>query len=118
MPGFQTLLLSLLHLVDQGLLSLQDVARVGAEAPARRFGLSSRKGRLAPGADADLIILDPRRKTLVSNTNQLSRAAYTTLKGRTIDFSIENVMLRGRSVFANGAVVGTPSGQFIRPSEQ
>jgi dihydroorotase len=118
MPGFQTLLLSLLHLVDQGLLSLQDVARVGAEVPARRFGLLGRKGRLAPGADADLIILDPKRKTLVSNAKQLSRANYTTLKGRTIEFSIDTVMLRGRPVFANGAVIGSAAGQFIRPSEQ
>ena len=58
MPGLQTWLFCMLHMVDRGDLRLTDVVRLCAENPARRFGLG-RKGSLAVGCDADLLVLDP-----------------------------------------------------------
>ena len=115
MPGLQTLCATMLALVDDGHLSLTDVARTCSENPARAFRLYPHKGEIAEGSDADLFLLDPGQKTLVRDDDQFSKANYTTLNGRTINWAIERVFLRGRTIFHNGAVVKTPSGQFVRP---
>ncbi|TIU62526.1 MAG: dihydroorotase, partial [Mesorhizobium sp.] len=65
MPGLQTLLPTMLRLVDEGLIALPDLVRMCARNPAERFGLGRRKGRIAAGYDADLLILDPRRSTTI-----------------------------------------------------
>jgi len=115
MPGLQTLLASMLALVDDGVLSLKDVVRACAASPARHFGLYPRKGALAPGSDADLIILDPQRQTLIVDSSQRSRADYTTLRGRVISSTIDSVFLRGRPIVQDGEVLGSPTGRFVRP---
>ncbi|TIU83060.1 MAG: SDR family NAD(P)-dependent oxidoreductase, partial [Mesorhizobium sp.] len=58
MPGLQTLLATMLRLVDEGLIALPELVRMCARNPAERFGLGRRKGRIAAGYDADLLILD------------------------------------------------------------
>jgi dihydroorotase len=115
MPGLQTLCASLLALVDDGQLTLPDLVRLGCENPARRFGLFPRKGVLAPGADADIVIVDPAAATLIRDSDQHSKADYTTLAGRTIDWTLERVLLRGRTIFHQGSFPSQPSGRFVRP---
>ncbi|MGE0799296.1 MAG: dihydroorotase family protein [Lautropia sp.] len=115
MPGLQTLLLSMLALVDEGALSLTDIARSCAERPARAFGLFPRKGAIVAGADADIVVLDGSRSTLVRDSDQLSRARYTTLKGRVVKGCIERVYLRGNMVAQDGAIASGPMGIFVRP---
>jgi dihydroorotase len=114
MPGLQTLCASMLALVDEGVLSLSDIARACAERPAASFGLHPRKGVLQTGSDADFIILDPTQPTLIEDSAQFSKAGYTTLKGRTISSRIEAVYLRGNLVAEHGRIVGSPSGRFVR----
>jgi dihydroorotase len=115
MPGLQTLYPSMLVLVDEGALSLSDVARTCAERPAVCFGLHPRKGALVAGSDADFVILDPTQPTLIEDSQQLSKANYTTLKGRAISSRIDSVYLRGNLVAAHGRTVGSPAGRFVRP---
>jgi dihydroorotase len=115
MPGLQTLFASMLALVDDGAMSLADVVRCCAERPAASFGLYPKKGALQPGADADLVIVDPARPTLIDDGEQRSRANYTTLKGRTINSRIESVYLRGRLVVHEDELVSQASGRFVRP---
>jgi dihydroorotase len=115
MPGLQTLCASMLALVEEGALSLRDLARTCAERPAACFGLYPRKGLLQPGSDADFIILDPTQPTLIEDSQQLSKAGYTTLKGRTISSRIDAVYLRGNPIADCGRVVGAPRGRFVRP---
>jgi dihydroorotase-like cyclic amidohydrolase len=115
MPGLQTLCASMLALVDDGALSLSDVARACAEQPATAFGLYPRKGALQAGSDGDFIILDTSEPTLIKDSQQLSKAGYTTLKGRTINSRIDAVYLRGKLVAEHGRIVGGPAGRFVRP---
>ena len=115
MPGLQTLYASMLALVDEGAFSLADIARTCAERPAACFGLYPRKGALLPGSDADFVILDPAQSTLIEDSAQLSKANYTTLKGRTIRGRIESVYLRGHLVAEDDRSVGKPAGRFVRP---
>src|SRR5260221_3048076 len=86
MPGVQTLLFALLHLVERKIIGLPDVARLAAETPARRFGLGHRKGRLAVGFDADIVVLDPAGRTIVQNRDQLSKPGYTLFDGLSVPF--------------------------------
>jgi dihydroorotase len=115
MPGLQTLLPSMLALVDDGVLALTDIARLCSERPAAAFGLLSRKGAIVVGADADIVVLDSSRQTCVRDSDQQSRARYTTLKGRNVQGVIERVYLRGHLISLDGDVQSGPRGKFVRP---
>jgi dihydroorotase len=115
MPGLQTFFQSMMALVDEGELSLTDVARSCAEQPAKHFGLYPHKGAVVVGADADLILADPNRPELIKNDSQRSRARYTTMRGRTVSTSIDSVYLRGNLLVRNDTIVAPPSGQFVAP---
>lgn len=115
MPGLQTFFASMMTLVDDGVLTPADVARSCAEQPARQFGLYPKKGAIAVGADADLIVADPKRPVLIDNESQLSRARYTTLRGRTIGTSIDSVYLRGKLLAQGGRLLAPADGRFVSP---
>jgi dihydroorotase-like cyclic amidohydrolase len=115
MPGLQTFFTSMMTLVDEGVLDPSDIARTCAEQPARHFGIHPRKGAIVPGADADLIIADPKRPTLFENGSQKSRARYTTMRGRRVGTSIAQVYLRGRLIAEDGRLTEGPAGRFVAP---
>src|SRR5262249_3797546 len=85
MTGLQTLCHSMMALIDQGKLGWTDLVSLCSEGPARTFGLYPRKGVLAVGSDADIVIVDPSLTTTVRDEDQYSRANYTTLAGTTIN---------------------------------
>jgi dihydroorotase len=114
MPGLQTLLPTMLKLVDEGVITLPDLARVCARNPAERFGLGKRKGRIAAGYDADILVVDPRRSMTVTNAEQVSRAGYTPFHGWTVSARLTNVFLRGREIARDGVLVSSAQGQVVR----
>lgn len=113
MPGLQTLLPTMLRLVDQGLIALPDLVRMCSRNPAERFGLGRRKGRIAAGYDADLLILDPRRSSTIDSADQVSRAGYTPFGGWTVKARLTNVFLRGREIVRGGRLVGPAQGKIV-----
>ncbi|RWH71054.1 dihydroorotase family protein [Mesorhizobium sp.] len=113
MPGLQTLLPTMLKLVDDGLIALPDLVRMCSRNPAERFGLGRRKGRIAAGSDADLLILDPRRSSTIANADQVSRAGYTPFDGWTVKARLTNVFLRGDEIVRDGRLVGTAQGKIV-----
>lgn len=113
MPGLQTLLPTMLRLVDDGLITLPDLVRMCSRNPAERFGLGRRKGRIAAGSDADLLILDPRRSSTIANADQVSRAGYTPFDGWTVKARLTNVFLRGREIVRDGRLVGPAQGKIV-----
>jgi len=115
LPGLQTFASIILELANRGDLTLQDMVRACAEKPARLFGLYPRKGALAVGSDADLIIVDQNSKTEITNDVQLSKAGWTPFAGLSTHGRIERVMLRGQTICWDGVVTGTPTGVFVRP---
>jgi len=115
MPGLQTFFPSMMALVDEGALDLTDVARSCAEQPAKHFGLYPRKGALVVGADADLIVADPKKPVILDNVSQRSRARYTTMRGRKVRTSIDSVYLRGTLLAQNGKLAAGPGGRFVKP---
>jgi dihydroorotase len=114
-PGVQTLYLSCLELA----MRLGDVwkaQRWVCEAPAALIGLQESKGRISPGFDADLTIVDPRRPTVFRPAAMKSKQKHGVLEGLESSFSIAEVYLRGRPVVRRGRAVGDAIGRMVRPS--
>jgi len=116
-PGVQTLLPILFSEgVAKGRLSVQQLVELLCEAPANRFGLSPRKGRLAGGADADIVVLDPSARWTIDATRLLSSAGWSPYHGMTMEGQITHVFLQGRPIVDDGVLVGRPGdGQFVSP---
>jgi dihydroorotase len=113
LPGLQTLLPVMLHLVDAGVLRLTDIARLCAANPASRFGLGHRKGRIAVGLDADIVVVDPEASTLIRDADQFSKARHTPFHGLVVPYGIERVFLRGTEIATSGSVTDRATGQVL-----
>jgi allantoinase len=114
-PGVQTLYLSCLELAKQ----LGDVWRAPrwvSEGPAALVGLRESKGSIAPGFDADLVIVDPKRATMLRPALMRSRQRHGALDGMEPGFSVKEVYVRGELVASNGVTRGRASGRMVRPS--
>jgi len=114
-PGVQTLYLSCLELAKR----LGDVWKAPkwvCEAPAALIGLQESKGRIAPGFDADMAIIDPRRSTVFRPALMRSKQKHGVLEGLESSFSIVEVYVRGRPVVRRGRAVGEAIGRMVNPS--
>ncbi len=116
-PGVETLL-PLLHThgVAAGRISLLDLVRVLAERPARTFGLFPRKGALAPGADADLVVFDPGARWTVRAEALHSACGWTPYEGMDARGRVLQTFVRGRLAYEAGEVLARPgAGRFVPP---
>ena len=114
-PGVQTLYLSSLELAKR-LGDVWKALKWVAEAPAVLIGLQESKGRISPGFDADLAIVDPRRGTVFWPALMRSRQKHGAMEGLESSFSIVEVYVRGRLVVKKGRAVGGPIGRMVKPS--
>jgi dihydroorotase len=111
--GAQESLPLLLNAVNEGRLTLSDVARFCALQPAKRFGLYPRKGVLAIGSDADITIVDLGKETVFRKEDMLSRAGHTSWEGMRVKGMPVYTIVRGKVVMDGGRVVGEPGfGRF------
>lgn len=113
LPGLDSTFPLLLDAAARGHLSYPDVARVYAEAPARAYGMWPRKGALQPGADADLVLVDPAARRTLRNDDVWSKAGWTPYDGREVTGRTEQTFLRGRLVAENGRPAGERRGRFL-----
>ncbi len=115
-PGVQTMLPVLLKLVGDGVIDYPDLVRVACEAPADIFRIADRKGSLRPGADADLVLVDPDAPMNIRNQDQASKAGQTPFDGMAVPATIVMTILRGEVIAERGQIVGEPRGRFLAPS--
>lgn len=115
-PGTETLLpLLYSYGVRNGWLTLPQMVQVLAENPARLFGLYPRKGCLAPGSDADVVVFNPRRELTLSSSHTYSAAGYTPFEGFSLSGCPESTYLRGQLIFDQGHLLGEKGqGKFIK----
>jgi dihydroorotase-like cyclic amidohydrolase len=99
-------------------LSIEDVARICSENPARRFGLYPRKGVLQVGSDADYVVVDPDRTVTVDDDYYLGSVRdWSIYHGWTFHGMPETTVIRGEVIVDRGEVVGRPGhGQYARAS--
>jgi dihydropyrimidinase len=100
--------------VTQGRLGLERFAELTSTAPAKLYGLYPKKGALAVGADADVVIWNPTKTVRLTAAMLHDRAGYTPYEGRVVNGWPETVLSRGRIVVRDGALHVAPgSGRFL-----
>lgn len=93
--------------------ALADLTRWLSSAPARLVGLDQRKGSIAVGHDADLVIWNPSQQFRVEGELLHHRHKVTPYQGRVLDGVVEKTFLRGRKIYDSGEFIGEPSGQLL-----
>lgn len=100
--------------VHAGKLSLRRAVELLSEAPARLLGIWPRKGVLLPGADADLVVVDPTERRTLTDEGLYTKVGWTPYLGREITGVVKLTMLRGTVIARDREVVGTPGfGRYI-----
>jgi dihydropyrimidinase len=108
---------NLLHTygVLTGKIDLHRMVDMASTQAAKIFGLFPRKGTMQVGADADLVIYDPRYQSVISATTHKLAVDYSAFEGWAIQGRPETVMVRGKIQVRNGEFVGDPlHGQFLK----
>jgi len=90
--------------------SLNDIARWMSESPAKLAGCHTRKGRLAPGYDADFVVFDPEGEFVVSEDRLHYRHTVSPYLGEKLRGVVKATYLRGSKVFSDGQFPGDPTG--------
>lgn len=117
LPGVEHRVILLYDAVRTGKLDIHHCVDLLATMPAKLFGLFPRKGTIAPGSDADLVIFDPERKMTISAATQHQRVDYTPYEGMPVQGVPDTVLLRGRVIVKNGEYVGgRGGGQYLARS--
>jgi dihydropyrimidinase len=115
LPGIEVRLPVLFDaMVSKGRLGLSKFVEVTATAPAKIYNLHPRKGSIAIGADADVVVWDPKKKVTVADGVTHDQAGYTPYAGRTVTGWPETVIRRGEVIIREGALQAKPgSGAFL-----
>ena len=102
--------------VVKGELSLERWVETCCTTPARMFGMYPKKGVIAPGSDADVVVWDPNTKTKIGiNDKHHMNMDHSAWEGWVIDGKVDTVLSRGTVVIDNDQYVGTKGhGQFIK----
>ena len=116
-PGIENRMALMYQGVVAGHLTLQQFVAVTSANAARIFGLYPRKGTLAPGSDADIVLIDPNRVETISIDNPVTHHMnidYSAYEGMTVTGYPVTTIVRGRPVVLDTEFVGTPgSGQYL-----
>lgn len=115
MPGIETRLHLLYEGVTKGLISLNRFVEITSTAPAKIFGMYGKKGTVAVGADADIVIWDPKKRFELSHKNLHMKADYAAYEGKTVVGAPKAVLSRGEVIVDNDRWVGRIGrGQFVK----
>jgi dihydropyrimidinase len=101
-------------MVKQGRMGLEQFVRLTASEPARIYGLAPKKGAIAIGADADLVLWDPEARTRITHETTHDRSGYSAYAGREIQGWLTHVVRRGEVIVEDGTLRARPgSGRFL-----
>jgi dihydropyrimidinase len=117
MPGVETRLHLLWEGVVAGKISIHRFVEITSTAPAKIFGLYGKKGAIAIGADADIVVWDPKREKLLGKDTLHMRVDYSPFEGRKVPASPSHVLSRGELIVQDDRWVGKQKqgrGQFLR----
>ena len=103
------------HGVNAGKVSLNRFVEITSTAPARIFGMYPKKGTVAPGSDADLVIWDPKAEHIISAKTHNMRVDYSMFEGFRVRGNAKRVYSRGELIVENGKYLGKPGrGSYLR----
>lgn len=115
-PGVQErLMLMFSEGFMKGRLTLPQVVKYCCANPCRMFGLYPQKGSVEPGTDADIVIIDPSKKTKIDQGYIRGASDYSCYEGMELEGQIERVFLRGKEIVRNGLFEGTRGdGRYLK----
>jgi dihydroorotase len=113
MTGVQTLVPVMLDHVNAGRLTLERLVDLTSHGPQRLFGIRG-KGRIAVGYDADLTVVDLKRRQTITNAWVQSRCGWTPYDGVTVQGWPVGTFVRGRRVMWEGEIPGRAGGEPVR----
>jgi dihydropyrimidinase len=119
MPGVETRLHLLWEGVTQKKISMNRFVEITSTAPAKIFGMYGKKGTLAIGADADVVVWDPNKSKRLDQANLHMNVDYSPYEGHTVPGSPSHVLSRGEVVVKDDVWVAKTKqgrGQFLRRS--
>ncbi len=103
------------HGVNSGKLTLNRFVEIVATAPARIFGMYPKKGTLAAGSDADIVVWDPNAEHTISAKTHNMRVDYSMFEGFRVKGNARQVFSRGELIVENGKFLGRPGrGKYLR----
>jgi dihydropyrimidinase len=115
LPGVETRMDLLHQAVLDGHITRRRWIELACATPARMFGLYPRKGTIAPGSDADVVVYDPTARHVLSAETHHMNVDYSCYEGRTVTGRAETVLSRGRVVVDRGEYLGSKGhGRFLR----
>jgi dihydroorotase-like cyclic amidohydrolase len=112
LPGLDSTFPLMLDAALTGRTSLERVVAAYAQAPARRYRLHG-KGRIAPGADADLVLIDPAARRTLSDEAVQSKAGWTPYTGKAVQGQVVTTLLGGSVIFQDGELAEERCGRFL-----
>ncbi|SFI50116.1 dihydroorotase [Phyllobacterium sp. CL33Tsu] len=112
MTGVQTLVPIMLDHVNEGRMSIERFVDLTSHGPNRLFGMA-RKGRIAVGYDADLTIVDMKRRETITNANVGSKAGWTPYDGKIVTGWPVGTIVRGQRVMWEGEIVTPSTGEPV-----
>lgn len=93
-------------------LSVNRIAELLSWNPAQRFGLKS-KGDIAPGFDADIVLMNPDESFVVNSSASPSTQGYSVFEGYEFSGPVKATFLRGNLIYSNGKVIGEAKGSYL-----
>jgi dihydropyrimidinase len=103
------------HGVNAGKLSLNRFVEITSTAPARIFGMYPRKGAIAAGSDADIVLWDPNAEYTISAATHNMRVDYSMFEGFKVRGIARQVYSRGELIVENGKYLGKAGrGNYLR----
>lgn len=112
MPGVETMLPVLLTFAAQGRISYRTIAKMLCETPAALYTMRG-KGRIAPGYDADLVLVDPRQSYVVEGAKLHSKCGWSPYHGETFTGRVEAVYVGGIEAMSENTTRGLPRGKVV-----
>lgn len=100
--------------VNEGKISLNQMVKLLSTNAAKLFGLYPKKGELAVGSDADIVIWDPNYSWEISSTNQMQNVDYTPYEGMKVKGKVDTVLLRGVKVVENNHIILENRGKYLK----
>ena len=115
-PGIENRLHMLHHFgVRGGRISMRRFVELVSTNPARFFGMYPRKGTIAVGSDADIVVFDPEKRHTISAGTHHSNIDYNLYEGTEVVGAPEVVLVRGQVIVENDELVGEPgAGRFVK----
>ncbi len=115
-PGIENRLQLMYHYgVNAGQLSLNRFVELTSTTPARIFGMYPKKGEIAPGSDADIVLWDPTAQHLITAKTHHMRVDYSMFEGYEVRGNAKTVISRGEVIVANNQFLGKPGrGNYLK----